>query len=146
VGRRHTRTDHDHQVPRPLRFALVALTLMVLVLACCVWGLGVAVLRADEYVKGRGEYRDAETARMQQELNDLACGMLDTLPADEPLLHPMRDKYHCGPGVPFDELPPEIRRDIGDRLSLLKPPVIPDDRLPGSTATPRTRPAQPGVD
>jgi hypothetical protein len=86
---------------------------MVLVLAACIYGLGVAVLRADDYVKGRGEYRDQEQARMQQELNDLACGMLDTLPEDQPLLRPMRDKYHCGPGVPISELPPEIQRELG---------------------------------
>ncbi len=52
----------------------------------------------EEYVAGRGEYRDRETERLQGEIRDGICDLLDQLPPS-PLLDVPRGKYSCGPGA-----------------------------------------------
>jgi hypothetical protein len=93
-----------------------------------------------QFVLGRGQYRDAEDARMEQEsierLRLFACDLLDGLPAG-PLLDPKRAQYGCGPGVPIDQLPPEAQRNLGELLTVQPPESTPTTQRPApGTATP----------
>jgi hypothetical protein len=81
-----------------------------------------------EYVVGRGQYRDDEAARIQQQtteqIRSAMCDLLDGLPAG-PLLDPKRAQYSCGPGVPRDQLPPETQEQLQQLSSGLNVPAVP---------------------
>lgn len=94
---------HSHRLPR---------SLLVLV-AVCIIGLLVAIVlsfayaqqvngrlsRLEQYVQGRGDYRDQEQKRLEEKIRRSTCDLLDQLPAGGLLERP-RAKYHCGPGLP----------------------------------------------
>ena len=42
--------------------------------------------------------RDTEATRIQRQLEQNNCSLMDQLPAGGPL-DPLRAKYHCGPGL-----------------------------------------------
>lgn len=66
-------------------------------------------LKQQEYIMGRGDYRDAEAQRIEQQAQERIraglCDLLDQLPAS-PLLDVPRGKYGCGPGLPPAPPPP----------------------------------------
>lgn len=76
----------------------------------------------EEYVQGRGAYRDAEAERLQQQIIEGLCDLLDQLPAS-PLLDVPRQKYGCGPGTTASPEPPS--------------PAVPEDQSggPGEVAS-----------
>jgi hypothetical protein len=51
------------------------------------------------YILLRGSERDAENARMQQQIDRNNCALMNELPAGGPLDR-LRHDYHCGPGLP----------------------------------------------
>jgi hypothetical protein len=121
---------HVHRLPVFVRVALVGLTVAVFL---CLVGIGLmagAVYQANQYVQGRGEFRDREAARMESETTEkirkAMCDLLDTLP-EGGLLERPRDKYDCGPGIPIDELSPEERQQVASSRGQI--PVPPSESL-----------------
>jgi hypothetical protein len=57
------------------------------------------------YILLRGSERDAENARMKQQIDSNNCALMDRLPAGGPL-DPLRTYYHCGPGLPTTQETP----------------------------------------
>lgn len=107
--------EHSHRLPRWVRSTIIALLVCMVLLTVALAFLTVYVYQANEYVKGRGKFRDAEAERAQQQTTEQVrqsvCDVLDHLPAGG-LLDPTREEYRCGPGVPVDELPPEARDQL----------------------------------
>jgi hypothetical protein len=96
---------HSHkQNNRPLGLAYVAIVLLLITNAA----LAYFVWQDHQYVQGRGEYRDQETTRLEQQITDAVCDLLDELP-EGGLLDRPREKYGCGPGIPLDDLPADLR-------------------------------------
>jgi hypothetical protein len=82
----------DSRAPRRRRVALTAFIVVAVLNA-------VMTLMIFSYILLRGTERDAENARMQQQIRDSWCTALDELPAGGPLDR-LRATYHCGPGLP----------------------------------------------
>jgi hypothetical protein len=98
---------HSHKLP----------LLVIALLGVCIAGLlagiilmGVSVHRTnarlaslEEYVEGRGEYRDREAdaleGRMEESVRQGLCDLLDQFPGPSRFLDGPRAKYGCGPGV-----------------------------------------------
>lgn len=113
---------------------------LLVLLALCVLGLiaGIVIVSIqnaqtnarlailEEYLQGKGEQRDRETAALNRRIDDAVrqgkCDLLDQLPAG-PLLDSVRGKYGCGPGIPLDQLPPEVQRELAGRSQPVAPPV-----------------------
>lgn len=140
---------HTHRLPPAFRFALVGLILAQLLTLV---GLGFSVAydyQQQQYIEGRGEYRDQENARMQEEWQERyrsgQCEMLDEFPAEVPSLDRLRAKYGCGPGMPMNLLPPEEQAQYAPKV---RPEVVPGPAAAlgdGATANAqRLPPATPG--
>lgn len=121
---------HDHGQPR-LPWLITYGSLLVLAVT-----VGLLLF----YILGRGAQRDAQTEEIQREISDSWCLALDTLP-EGGVLDLLRDKYGCGPGVPFDQLPPEVRQ----RYSPPSTPSVPTQTtaVPLAPAPPLGTPASP---
>lgn len=145
---------HSHRQPR-LPWAITYACLALIVVAVSL--LTFYMVRFNEYVEGRGQYRDAEAARQQEEYAELnrqtACALLDGLPQG-PLLDPLRERFGCGPGIPIGDLPAEAQanlRDYADRLPLTTDNdparedrlASPNPRIPSATLTPAAPPRTP---
>jgi len=90
---------HDHGLAA-LRVVMVVVVLGLLAGIVIVYAaLTVRVGQLEEYVEGRGQLRDAETARQDQRITGAVCDVLDQLPAGG-RLDAVRDQYRCGPGLP----------------------------------------------
>jgi hypothetical protein len=161
-----TTTTHDHRLPRRVRLILTGLVVAVVALTGLVVVMGVYVWQAAEYVRGEGEYRDAEAARMEAERLErerrFACDLLDTLPEGGPVDR-TRGKYGCGPGIPLSELPSEEAARLEQQrggasppptTSSRPPPVSPrpegsdpnqGDAKPGENSSPASPPPQSGT-
>lgn len=100
---------HTHDLPPSLGTILRALVVVVVVLAVMVGLLTYYVFQQQQYVQGRGEFRDRENERTNQRINDAICDLLDQLP-EGGLLERPRTKYGCGAGIPLSELPEDVRR------------------------------------
>jgi hypothetical protein len=151
-------SEPAYRLPRSTRRILTALVLAVVALLLAVGTLTVFVYRQQQYVEGRGEYRDAESARMeaesQERIRRAMCDLLDTLP-EGGLLDRPRAKYGCGPGLPIDQLTPQERENLQRRDASLEPEPEPEpqsapaparafeDGAPVSPAQPTTPPAPP---
>jgi hypothetical protein len=98
--RRHPVPDHEHKLPRSLQ---------VLVILCFVGLLASIVLvsvqaretnqrldRLEQYVAGRGEFRDAEVERQDEAFRRGICDVLAQLTGNE-RLDELRAKYDCRP-------------------------------------------------
>lgn len=154
---------HSHRQPRML-WVIVFVCIIVLGLIC---GLLMAYsVRVDgrlaaleEYVEGKGERRDREAARAEEESKERTrqamCDLLDQFPEGGLLVRP-REKYGCGPGMPISQLTPEEQKDLAERRSDVAPapappeelspygtPIIPDTsgRAPRSENTQPSQPA-----
>lgn len=119
--------EHSHRQPRsPWIVTWVAVAL----LAVAVGLLTVYVVRFNDYVQGRGQARDAENQRLQEQIHEGMCDLLDQLPASAVLDGPRR-KYGCGPGIPVNDLPPSIRQRW-------TPPVVAPTTAAPTSAAPTT--------
>ena len=93
---------HDHRLPLSLQ-ALVIVSFLGLAAAVVIM-LGYInetnrrIERLEDYVAGRGEYRDREAARLKEELRRNWCEVLDNLPA-APSLDRLRTKFECEPAM-----------------------------------------------
>lgn len=136
--------------PPWLRRAVITL---VVVAALELAGLSVGavyVYQQQQYVEGRGEYRDREAARLEEQIRRSVCDLLDQLP-EGGLLERPRTKYGCGPGIPIDQLTPEEQARLqgqgaADRSQQPAAPAgAPTAAGPpdGSIAPPPTRPPTP---
>lgn len=123
--------QHTHDLPKALRVSYRLLLAAVVGLLCAVGTLTYFVYQQQQYVEGRGEYRDAETQRLQQRITDAVCDLLDQLP-EGGLLERPRDKYGCGPGIPLSELPEDVRRRYQG-----EPPAAPASTTPAAAPVPR---------
>lgn len=107
---------HLCQIPRWLRRLVVALAVLATLQTVGLGLSAVYIYQQQQYVEGRGEYRDREALRIEEETSDLLrrgiCDLLDQLP-EGGLLERPRVKYGCGPGIPFDSLTPEEQDRIG---------------------------------
>lgn len=85
------------------------------------------VYQQQQYIEGRGEYRDRESARIAAESTErirrATCDLLDTFPAGLPSLERARAKYGCGPGLPLSLLTPEEQARIAPQSA--PAPVVP---------------------
>lgn len=146
---------HTHRLPPTVRFAFIGLTLAVFL---CLIGIGLmagAVYQANQYMQGRGEYRDQEAARMEAEWQERfrqgQCDLLDKFPEGGWLDGPRAD-YGCGPGIPIERLSPEQQAELRGRAV---PKLAPSSLVPsgppaalgdGATANAQgLSPAQPGA-
>lgn len=90
---------HAHRLPTVVRVAVVGLSAAVLLLIVAFGLMAVYVYQQQQYIEGRGEYRDREAARMEADATERLrrgiCDLLDTFPADVPSLNPARVKYDC---------------------------------------------------
>jgi hypothetical protein len=124
---------HSHDMPPWLRRAMLAIGGLMLLFSVGLGCLTYYVYLDHEYVQGRGQFRDAEAIRVQarttEQIRQAMCDLLGGLPAG-PLLDPKRTEYDCGPGVPYDELPPEQQ----DQLQQFS------NEAPESTQAPMVRP------
>jgi hypothetical protein len=115
---------HKHsRVPVGIAYVAIVLLLVTDVLLVIGW------MDFNDYVHGKGQQRDQENARLNQRINDAICDLLDQLP-EGPLLDRPREKYGCGPGIPFDQLPPDIQQQ------LTPAPAPAATTAPAPTATP----------
>lgn len=125
---------HEHKLPGVVRLGLAGLSIALLLLAVAVGLMAIYVYQANQYVQGRGDYRDAEAQRLEQEATERSrrstCDLLDQLPATA-LLDRVRAKYQCGPGTPIAQLPPDVQAELdGDR-----PVPTQTSPPPGSTSS-----------
>lgn len=130
--------EHTHRQPR---WPIVSLAVLVLVQTVAIVVLAFYVVDFQAYVSGRGEYRDREAARQEERMRRGLCDLLDTLPVS-PLLDEARRKYGCGPGVPRDELPPEVQQQLQDDDT--PPPALrpPEDLERADRSRPRPEPSE----
>lgn len=78
----------------------------------------------EEYVEGRGQYRDAETDRLERLIGGAICDLLESLPPVAVLEEP-RQRWNCGPGRPWEEFPPEVQEQAGAPSVASPPPTAP---------------------
>ena len=127
------RRSRLRRLDRLLLVAVVALLLAVATLTFFVY-------QQQQYVEGRGEYRDRESARLKAELTEAIrqgqCDLLDTFPEGLPSLERAREKYDCGPGIPLSLLTPEEQARI-------QPPAASPDRPDPLDEADRSRERQP---
>jgi hypothetical protein len=132
---------HTHELPAALRSRYRMLMLAVVALLLAVGTLTYFVYQQQQYVQGRGEYRDAEAQRLEESFRRGICDLLDQLPSGALLDRP-RAKYDCGPGIPLDQLPPEIRQ----RFEGTPAPSRPAESAMVPLAPPLGSAAVPGVE
>jgi len=92
---------HDHaQRNGPLFLAFFCIVGLFLVNAGLIW-----------FILARGEARDAAEKRIRLEIHNGQCELLDAFPA-APLLDDVRHRFHCGPGRPVSDFPPEVQQNL----------------------------------
>lgn len=105
---------HAHELSTGLRVVLIIIGVYMLLITA---GLGLVAFYSyqdHEYVMGRGEYRDLEATRQDDQFRQGICDVLDGLPESR-VLEGTRNKYGCGPGIPVDQLPPEVANELAFR-------------------------------
>lgn len=93
----------------------------------------------EEYIEGRGQYRDAEADRLEARIAEGICDLLEQLPQTA-LLDEVRGKYGCGPGRPVEEFPPQVRQELSGQAA---PPSPTPRRPPPAVETADPAPEQP---
>ena len=90
---------HVHRLPGSVRAAVFGLSAAVLLLAVALGLMAVYVYQAHQYVQGRGQYRDAQAARIEQaateEVRQAACDILGEFPAGDARADRLRVRYDC---------------------------------------------------
>lgn len=90
--RRHMVAIHAHRHPR---WPVMALAGLVMLLSLAVLVLAVYVGRFSDYVEGRGDYRDAETQRIEQSIDRAVCDILSEFPTGDERADRLRLRYGC---------------------------------------------------
>ena len=94
---------HTHRLPRTLLamigICIIGLLAAVVLVLLYAQNVDHRLGRLEQYVQGRGEFRDQEQQRLEEQLRRSTCDLLDQLPEGGLLVQP-RQKYHCGPGIP----------------------------------------------
>jgi hypothetical protein len=93
---------HAHRHPRWPTFALAGL---VCLLAIAIAVLAVYVGNLQDYVNGRGDYRDAEAARIEASIGQAVCDILREFPVGDARADRLRARYHCPIPVAPTEAP-----------------------------------------
>jgi hypothetical protein len=106
---------HTCRLPRVVRLAMIGMVLAQL-LTIVALGFSVAYdYQQQQYIEGRGEYRDREATRLEAGAEEqdrrTACRILDAFPAGG-YLDAVRERFACGPGIPLDQLPADLRARI----------------------------------
>jgi len=122
---------HDHQLPQGIFRVLIALCVFLLVLAVVDAFL---VL----YIVGRGQVREAQIEQTRRDVREQLCDVLDGLPQGG-VLDLTRSKLDCGPGIPFDQLPPEIQQQLTPSPAR-QPTTQPSEPVTGGSAAPERSP------
>jgi hypothetical protein len=86
---------HVHRLAGSVRWALAGLVAAVALLLVAVGLMAVYVHQANQYVQGRGEYRNAEAARLDDRIDQVVCDILGEFPAGEPRADRLRVRYDC---------------------------------------------------
>ena len=136
---------HTHRLPPMVRVAVVGLGAAVFLLLVAVGFLTVYVYQQQQYIQGKGAQRDRETAAAQERLRQGICDLLDQLP-EGGLLERPRTKYHCGPGIPLDQLTPSEQAQVQGRVEPVAPqPPAGVEKIPGlpGGASPQAERPQP---
>lgn len=99
---------HSHPFPKSIvllvTICLVGLLAGVVLAAVQVHRTNARLAALEEYVQGRGEFRDREADRLEERIRRGLCDLLDQLPAYPDLDRP-RQKYGCGPGLDPAQVP-----------------------------------------
>lgn len=99
---------HSHPIPAWLlivvSICVVGLLASVVLVSVQSYQTNKRLSALEEYVQGRGEFRDEEVERQDEQFRVGICDVLSSLPEDQ-LLDTLRFKYHCGPGIPLRDLP-----------------------------------------
>lgn len=91
--------EHSHKLPGGVRLAIAGLIVVQFLLIVAVGLISVYVYQQQQFIQGRGEYRDAEAVRLEERIRRSTCDLLDQFP-EGGLLERPRNKYGCGPGMP----------------------------------------------
>ena len=130
---------HTHELPSALRQRYRLLLLAVVALLLAVGTLTYFVYQQQQYIQGRGEQRDRENERLQEQIRRSTCDLLDQLP-EGGLLDRPRQKYGCGPVYPLSDLPPELQERYApppEPAELQAPTgAAPDDPMSGAVPDP----------
>lgn len=119
-----TSSGHAHDIPGWL-LAATGLCIAGLLAGVAIVGwLAVATNNrldtVEQYIQGKGEQRDRENTALQEQIRRSLCDLLDQLPQGG-LLDLPRAKYGCGPGLPLDQLPPDVQGQV--RSGRAQPPA-----------------------
>lgn len=100
---RHPEDGHDHRIPLSLQLMVAISVLGLLASAVIMVGYihdtNARITTLEQYVQGRGEYRDREQARLEEQMRADWCRVLDMLPEGQ-FLDVLRAEKDCGPGIP----------------------------------------------
>ena len=134
---------HTHRLPPLVRVSIVGLGAAVFLLLIAVGFLTVYVYQQQQYIEGRGQFRDRENDRTNQRINDAICDLLDQLP-EGGLLERPRHKYGCGPGIPLDQLTPSEQAQVQGRVAPVAPQNPPGvESIPGLPGGASPQPQRP---
>lgn len=127
---------HDHPMPRWVARNDVAACVLLVILATVDAFLVI-------YIVGRGQLREQQIEQVREQIRESWCQALDGLPEGNAYLDLLRDKYHCGPGLPLSSFSP-------DEQAKLHPPSVPPsvpaqqpDDAPVPPVEPPPAPVQP---
>jgi hypothetical protein len=147
---RRSAPAHTHRLPPVVRISVVGLVAAVFLLLSPSGCSSTYVYQQQQYIQGKGVQRDAENARLQEQIRQSMCDLLDQLPEGGLLQRP-REKYGCGPGIPLADLPPAVRDRYAPTptpaptLTPLPPAASPSAPVPApGTLPPRTGPGPGG--
>ena len=142
---------HGHELPQALVQRVKLLTRAVVIFGVCLLMIGTLLVliileRSDKAANERGD--------LKREIRNSWCTALDTFPEGGASLDRLRDRYHCGPGMPLASLTPEEQEE----LARIRPPAFrltqpqrPEDLPPREGPGPQDFPGptelpQPGPD
>lgn len=99
---------HKHRQPRlilgALLVAIVGLAVAVSLLFVYAFRTEERLLALEEFVAGRGEYRDEEADRLEDLIDQVVCDILAEFPAGNERADRLRVRYECPiPTTPTEE-------------------------------------------
>lgn len=119
---------HSHELPDPLIRRIRLLTQVLVIVGVC---LVAAITMLLLLILERGQMRDAE----QERIREAFCDVFDSLP-EGGLLDRPRALFDCGPGIPLEDLPDDLRQRWEQRH---------DEPAAASTTPQRTEPPPMGL-
>lgn len=98
-GAEYAELGHKHRQPRlilsTLLVAIVGLALAVSLLFVYAFRVEERLLQTEDYIAGRGEYRDAEADRLDRRIDTVVCDILGEFPAGDARADRLRTRYEC---------------------------------------------------